>query len=294
MQENRPTMEGLEQVLERIASDSRMPDNFRDWIRRSLRSGVGKIQALRYILDRTASGAASSPRILDVGAQFASQTVYSAKLGCRASAVDYGPASKVFAEIAIDLGVDYKECDLGAEPLPFSDNQFDFVTYTDVMEHHSFSPKKVLQEIHRVLVPGGRVIVVTPNHASLYNRLKLLFGGSVNDDFDYFFDLCAGDRIYDGHHREYTRSEMKTALRRTKFQVRECRAIEQDLISLVYYLRTHRSRAEILPESRDLLLSLLGVVWSVLHLPFGRWIWAVGEKPMAVRVADPSIVLDSE
>jgi SAM-dependent methyltransferase len=277
MQENRPTLEGLDQVLERIASDPRMPANFRDWIRRSPRSSVGKIRVLRYILDHAAS-VATSPHILDVGAQFASQSAYLVKLGCRASAVDYGPAAKIFAGIATDLGVDYKECDLGAEPLPFSDNQFDFVTYTDVMEHHSFSPKRVLQEIHRVLVPGGCVIVVTPNHASVYNRLKLLFGGSVNDDFDYFFDLCADERIYDGHHREYTRAEMKTALRRTKFQVRECRAVEQNLISLVHYLRSHRSRAEILPESRDILLSLLGVIWLLLHLPFGRWIWAVGEK----------------
>jgi SAM-dependent methyltransferase len=277
MQENRPTLEGLEQVLERIASDPRMPANFPDWIRRSLRSGVGKIQVLRYILDHAPSGS-TSPRILDVGAQFASQAVYSIKLGCRAAAVDYGPAAKVFARIASDLGVDYKESDLGAEALPFSDNQFDFVTYTDVMEHHSFSPKRVLQEIYRVLVPGGRVIVVTPNHASLYNRLRLLFGGSVNDDFDYFFDLCAGERIYDGHHREYTRAELKTALRRTKFKVRECRAVEQNLTSLVHYLRSHRSSAEVLPESRDLLFSLLGVIWSLLHLPLGRWIWAVGEK----------------
>jgi SAM-dependent methyltransferase len=277
MQENRPTLDGLEQVLERIASDPRMPANFPDWIRGSLRSGVGKIRVLRYILEHAASGA-TSPRILDVGAQFGSLAVYSVKLGCHAAAVDYGPAAKIFARVATDLGVDYKECDLGAAPLPFSDNQFDFVTYTDVMEHHSFSPKRVLQEIYRVLVPGGRVIVVTPNHASVYNRLKLLFGGSVNDDFDYFFDLCANERIYEGHHREYTRAEMKTALCRTKFQVRECRVIEQDLTSLVHYLRRQRSRAEILPESRDLLLSALGVIWTVLHLPLGRWIWAIGEK----------------
>jgi len=277
MQENRPTLDGLEQVLERIAGDPRMPNNFRDWIERSLRSGVGKIRVLRYILDHSAPGGAS-PRILDVGAQFSSLAVYAVKLGCRAAAVDYGPAAKIFAEVAGDLGVDYKECDLGAGPLPFSDSQFDFVTYTDVIEHHSFSPKRVLQEIYRVLVPGGRLIVVTPNHASLYNRLKLLFGGTVNDDFDYFFDLCAGERIYDGHHREYTRAELKTALRRTTFQVRECRVIEQDLTSLRHYLRRCRTRAEILPESRDLLLSALGVLWTLLHLPLGRWIWAVGEK----------------
>jgi SAM-dependent methyltransferase len=192
--------------------------------------------------------------------------------------VDYGPAAKVFQNVAADRGVDYKECDVGAEPLPFPDNQFDFVTYTDVMEHHSFSPKRVLREIQRVLVPGGRVIVVTPNHASIYNRLKLLFGGSVNDDFDYFFDVCADERIYDGHHREYTRAEMRAALGRTQFQVLECRVFEQDLISLLHYLRRHRTRAEILPESRDLLLRALGEIWALLHLPLGRWIWAVGEK----------------
>ena len=277
MQNNRPTLEGLEQVLERIASDPRMPDNFRDWVQRSLRSSVGKIRVLRYIVDHSAGGG-SSPRILDVGAQFSSLAVYSVKLGCRAAAVDYGPAAKIFAGIATDLGVDYKECDLGAGPLPFSDCQFDFVTYTDVIEHHSFSPKRVLQEINRVLVPGGRLIVVTPNHASLYNRLKLLFGGSVNDNFDYFFDLCASERVYDGHHREYTRAELKAALRRTKFQVCECRVIEQDLMSLLHDLRGNRTRADILAESRDLILSAFGMLWMLLHLPFGRWIWAVGKK----------------
>jgi len=192
--------------------------------------------------------------------------------------VDYGPAAKTFQKVATDHGVDYKECDVGAEALPFPDNQFDFVTYTDVMEHHSFSPKRVLREIHRVLIPGGRVIVVTPNHASIYNRLKLLFGGSVNDDFDYFFDVCVNERIYDGHHREYTRAEMRATLGRTQFQVLECRVFEQDLIPLLHYLRRHRTRAEIFPESRDLFLCALGEIWALLHLPLDRWIWAVGEK----------------
>jgi len=277
MQEKRPTLDGLEQVLELIASDPRIPPNFSGWIRASLRSGGGKNRVLRYILDHARSGGAS-PRILDVGAQFASLAVYAVKLGCHAAAVDYGPAAKTFQKVATDHGVDYKECDVGAEALPYPDNQFDFVTYTDVMEHHSFSPKRVLQEIYRVLIPGGRVIVVTPNHASIYNRLKLLFGGSVNDDFDYFFDTCADERIYEGHHREYTRGELRAALGRAQFQVLECRTFEQDLIPLLHYLRRHRTRGEIFPESRDLLLCALGEIWALLHLPLGRWIWAVGEK----------------
>jgi len=277
MQEKLPTLDGLEQVLELIASDPRVPPNFPDWIRGSIRSGGGKNRVLRYILSHAPSGS-TPPRMLDVGAQFGSLAVYAVKLGCHAAAVDYGPTTKVFQKVVADHGVDYQECDVGAEPLPFSDNQFDFVTYTDVIEHHPFSPKRVLREIHRVLVPGGRVIVVTPNHATLYNRVKLIFGGSVNDDFDYFFDMCAEERIYEGHHREYTRAELTAALRRTQFQVRECRVFDQDLTSLLYYLRRHRTRAEVLPEGRDLALSALGEMWMLLHLPFGRWIWAVGEK----------------
>ena len=277
MNVKRPTLDGLEQVLGLIAGDPRIPPNFIDWIRGSIRSGGGKNRVLRYILDH-APASANPPRVLDVGAQFGSLATYAVNLGCRAAAVDYGPSATIFQKVAADHGVDYKECDVGAEPLPFFDDQFDFVTYTDVMEHHSFSPKRVLQEIHRVLIPGGRVIVVTPNYASLYNRLKLLFGGSVNDDFDYFFDMCADEKIYVGHHREYMRAEITAALRRTHFHVRECRVFEQDLTSLLYYLRRHRTRAEILPESRDLLLCALGEIWELLHLPLGRWIWAVGEK----------------
>ena len=277
MLENRPTLEGLEQVLEMIASDPRIPPNFRDWIRASIRSGGAKNQVLRYILDHAPSGG-TAPRVLDVGAQFGALAVYAVTLGLHAAAVDYGPSAKTFQKVAADHGVDYKQCDIGAESLPFSDNEFDFVTYTDVMEHHSFSPKRVLREIHRVLAPGGQVILVTPNHASLYNRLKLLFGGSVNDDFDYFFDQCAEERIYGGHHREYTRAELKAALRRTEFRVREWRVLEQDLASLLYYLRRHRTAQKFFPESRDLLLSALGKIWAFLHLPLGRWIWVVGEK----------------
>ena len=277
MQESRPTVEGLEQVLDLLASDPRMPPNYADWIRASLRSGGWKNRILSYILDHAPSKTAR-PSLLDVGAQFGSLAVYAAKFGCRVAAVDYGPFAKVYREIVADRGVDYKECDVGSERLPFADCAFDFVTYTDVMEHHSFSSKRVLQEIHRVLVPGGRLLVMTPNHASIYNRAKLLLGYSVNDDFDYFFETCAAQETYGGHHREYTQAEVKSALRRTQFRILECRIVEQDLRPLLRYLRSHRMQSDVPSQYRDVLLCALGKIWTPLHLPFGRWIWAVGEK----------------
>jgi SAM-dependent methyltransferase len=280
MPEKRPTLEGLEQLLDLIANDPRLPPNFPDWVRGSLRTGGWKVRILRCILDPSSSNS-SQPSLLDIGAQFGTLALYAAKLGCRVAALDHCSSAKIYRQIAADYGVDYRECDLGSQPLPFPDRQFDFVTYTDVLEHHSFSSKRVLQEIHRVLVPGGQLILMTPNHASIYNRLKLLFGQSVHDDLDYFFDTCADDAIYDGHHREYTRTEVKTILQKTQFRVKECRVVDQDLMPLLRYLRRDRKQAQGLPMARDLFLCALGEIWTPLRLPFGRWIWAVGEKEIA-------------
>lgn len=166
--------------------------------------------------------------------------------------------------------MDYRVCDLGAGPQPFPNGTFDFATYTDVLEHHSFSPKRVLQEIHRVLRPGGQVILLTTNHASIYNRLKLLSGGSVHDDLDYFFDSFAGATVYGGHHRECTRAEVKTILQRTGFEVKDCRVIEQEWTPLVRYLPGNRAQTPGLPKFRGLLLCALGRIRALLHLPLRR------------------------
>jgi SAM-dependent methyltransferase len=271
----RPTLEGLERVLEAIALDPRIPPNFTEWIRDSLCYGGRKIRILQYIQANTAEN--QTPRLLDVGAQFGALAIYATHLGCRTAAVDYGMYSRAFREAVADHGVDYRECDLGCEPLPFADNSFDFATYTDVIEHHAFSPRRVLSEIHRVLVPSGSIILATPNHASIYNRIKLLVGGSVNDDFDYFFNTTANAKTYDGHHREFTRVEIRSALEQTGFRVLECRVIDDDLKSLLNY-RRRAALAKPIPDSCDCVMRFLGGIWSILRMPFGRWIWAVGEK----------------
>ena len=278
MQSELPSLEGLKNVLEAIAGDSRIPPNFANWIRDTLRYGGRKIRILRYILAHTPKNQA--PRLLDVGAQFGALAIYGTRLGWRAAAVDYGMYAKAFHEAVADRGVDYRECDLGLEPLPFADNSFDFATYTDVIEHHAFSPKRVLAEIHRVLVPGGRLILATPNHASIYNRIKLSFGGSVNDEFDYFFNTTADAKTYPGHHREFTRAEIRSALEQTNYHVLECRVIDDDLESLLHY-RRRAGRVESISDSREFVMRVLGEIWSKLRMPYGRWIWAVAEKMSA-------------
>jgi SAM-dependent methyltransferase len=54
-----------------------------------------------------------------------------------------------------------------ATGLPFADGQFDMVFATDTIEHID-DDRKTLQEMHRVLVPGGYAMIVVPAFASLW------------------------------------------------------------------------------------------------------------------------------
>ena len=80
-------------------------------------------------------------------------------------------------------------CDLNNQKLPYDDNTFDLVTFTEVIEHienHRFT----LSEIARVLKPGGFVIISTPNILNLKSRMRFLFCGFWN----LFGPLKIGDR----------------------------------------------------------------------------------------------------
>lgn len=55
------------------------------------------------------------------------------------------------------------ECVVGSIlEIPFPDNTFDFVVSSEVIEHTP-DPYKALHEIHRVLKPGGKMVLSTPN-----------------------------------------------------------------------------------------------------------------------------------
>ena len=279
------SLKQLEPILEALATDPRGPADATDtaysaWVRDTVCAAGTKLRVLRYMLENASPVNGHAPRLLDVGAQLGVVVAYASTLGFRTAAVDYPLLARRFGPILEQFGVEYRACDVAREALPFEDGSFEFVTYMDVIEHHAFSPKRVLREIHRVLAARGRVIVTTPNHASIYNRFSLLMGRSVHDDFSYYFDSCAADDPYPGHHREYTRNELCRALEATSFRVLKCSVIDEDPASYLYCVR-RRCNSSVGAKAGCYLMiavALLGRIWPALHLPFGRLLWAVAEK----------------
>ena len=59
------------------------------------------------------------------------------------------------------------QSDLRNEPLPYEDNSFDYVFSKSVLEHFYY-PEELVQEIFRILKPGGLVITMVPDWVSVY------------------------------------------------------------------------------------------------------------------------------
>jgi 2-polyprenyl-3-methyl-5-hydroxy-6-metoxy-1,4-benzoquinol methylase len=95
---------------------------------------------------------------------------------------------------------------IGPGQLPFEDSSFDLVTSIELIEHISMgSARQLLKESIRVLVPGGRIAISTPNYRSLWPLLEILV--SQNGALSYA----------DQHITQYTRAKLRALLTETGF-----------------------------------------------------------------------------
>jgi GT2 family glycosyltransferase/SAM-dependent methyltransferase/glycosyltransferase involved in cell wall biosynthesis len=95
--------------------------------------------------------------------------------------------------------------DLQVAPWPYADESFDAILFCEILEHLHSDPMRVLAEIHRVLRPGGALVLTTPNLASAHSVACSLRGESPYVYGKFERDGFATDR----HNREYTAREVE-------------------------------------------------------------------------------------
>ncbi len=121
----------------------------------------------RFLLDELRDG----DRVLDLGCGDATFAGLAAGAGAtRVVAADVAEAALAraaarFPQLELEL-VPFDG------PLPFADGAFELVWSSEVIEHVA-DTARWLSEVRRVLTPGGRLLLTTPDHG----RLRLLLGG---------------------------------------------------------------------------------------------------------------------
>ena len=171
-----------------------------------------------YYLDVLSSldGVDRGAHILEVGSVPGQFTAMLKLLGFDVHGVDLDP-SRV-ADFWQKYALPIEKVDIEQQALPFADGTFDVAIFAEVLEHLRINPLHALSEIRRVLKPGGRIILSTPNITPM-DRVNFLLGRSYQGNPVKEFQKL--EQIgHMGHIRLYSLDEIEGILKHVGFKVR--------------------------------------------------------------------------
>ena len=122
--------------------------------------------------------------VLEIGCGTGVHARILAAAGARLTAIDLTPTAVELTRRRLDLaGLDATVLEADAEALDFPDASFDFVWSWGVI-HHSRSTERVVEEIARVLRPGGRLAFMVYHRTSMtywinYLLIRGVLGGRL-------------------------------------------------------------------------------------------------------------------
>jgi SAM-dependent methyltransferase len=110
------------------------------------------------------------------------------------------------------------------EALRFADGSFDVALLNEVLEHVP-DEGRALREIHRVLVPGGRLIVFSPNRRYPFETHGVTWRGSgrrvrpARTLFVPYVPVALGQRVFDYPARNYWPAELRSMIEGAGFAI---------------------------------------------------------------------------
>ena len=149
-------------------------------------------------------------RLLDVGCSYGAFMLLAQLAGWKTSGVELSKSVAQFARDERHLDVFTGTVEQAAYP----ERYFDAVTLWDVIEHLD-DPVSTMAEIHRIMAPGGILVVFTINQESLLTTIgQVLYKLSLNR-WKHLMEL-----FYDIHHNFFFSPHTLTSLlKRSEFEV---------------------------------------------------------------------------
>ena len=156
--------------------------------------------------------------VLEIGSWPGDFAVCLKRLGYDISGIDIDPARAAdrFARERIRV----ERCDVERDALPFRDQSFEYIFLTEVIEHLYANPLYALAELRRVLRPGGRMLVSTPNLTRWENRVLFALGRPLiflDSPLEAFSTKAAVGHM--GHLRLFSPPELRAMLTETGFRI---------------------------------------------------------------------------
>jgi len=224
-----------------------------------------KSAAMSLAMLRRHIGATEAPRILELGgAPYFFTSLLRRDLDADVTAVNVqagawpGESSgvtggEVVLSVPADGGesnmtVDVRVANIERDPFPFDDDSFDVVLCMEVLEHLGYSPSHMLAESHRVLRPGGRLLITVPNLINIKRTVSMLLNRTSEVPY-------SGYGIYGRHQREFAPSEVAALLEVCNFDVLE-------LVTLNVWPVYRGSRARALGNIVLNAITSLPIPWS--------------------------------
>jgi len=209
---NRRASDKIDQCLARaqddVAAGLGSPEYYADEYRRR---EIGYWEHILGWIARMPRGS----RVLDVGAAYGTLAVFSRRLlDAEVTIVDavpyYQPAALLAREgirhITRNIELD-SIADLGL---------FDLVIFTEVLEHLNFRAAPSLAKLRDALVPGGSIVLSTPDAESKWGRFTKYYA-RIED----LPDADPNAAWIDDHVWQYDRTELEAALSNAGFRIRE-------------------------------------------------------------------------
>lgn len=172
----------------------------------------GKRDYFRLHRDRFAMLLAAIPpdagsRALEIGVNPGLFTQALVRAGYCVCGTDLFPEHR--AELWRRLGVEVRRWNIDTEPPPYPPESFDLIIFSEVIEHLANPPIDALATMRELLVPGGYLLISTPNQFYLKSRLRVLADILLlrpfehDDEFQHWANLKAEARYYT-HSRLYS------------------------------------------------------------------------------------------
>lgn len=218
----------------------------------------GSERKIHRLVDLVASNTESDPRVLSIGSGPCDVEAVLSQIGYSVTAVDdladqwhlIGENQRRIKTFAEEMGVDFQQKHLSAGGSPDL-GEFDIVLSLDVIEHLT-QPREFLNVCASQLAPSGVLIVLTPNGLHLADRLRVLFGRSMEIDAEFLYWNVGR---YRSHVKEYSVSELK--------QLHEWHGLD-----IVETVTMNKATREIAAATNNPLFRVALQVYSAVTAPF--------------------------